>query len=76
MADTEMSETGFDVDARGSCSVCSGVHYGTGRICVYKQNFQASRLFDSKPAPEVNKDIVASGKKRVRKAKKVKAQNG
>lgn len=28
-----------DVDKQGNCSVCGGIHYGTGSVCVYKQKF-------------------------------------
>lgn len=29
----------FDVDVHGNCIACGGVHFGTGRVCAYKQTF-------------------------------------
>lgn len=42
----------FDVDMRGSCSACGGMHFGTGRVCVYKQTFP--EIPETTKAPAVN----------------------
>lgn len=33
----------FEVDEKGNCSLCGGIHFGTGRNCVFTDD-QARRI--------------------------------
>lgn len=48
----------FDVDPQGNCIKCGGIHFGTGKVCVFSPEYKPAPKWPEMPKERDAKDYA------------------